>query len=318
MKKLVKSGILFGLRTIGFFRLCRHLTRRRLRILCYHGLSIADEHELDDILFMRPETFRQRLATLARLGVQVLPLAQAVRQLPTGQYPDHSVVITFDDGWYSTRLAGPLLKERGFAAFLYVCTGYVDRPTSVFNVLMRYLYWKAGLPSCEGSDCHGEIVAAIDRSELERERILRSTAERMGISLEPTERDRRFQYLTLSELRELRAFGIELGLHTHGHEFPMDRAAVEGDLQENRRVLAEVRAEPYVHFCYPSGLFYEEQIPWLRELGVESATTTRPGSNTGRTSLHQLDRYLDRDRQSELEFEAMVSGVYEVLSGRFR
>src|SRR6187401_1008988 len=99
MKKRLKTAFLAALKILGAFHLCRLLVRRRLRILCYHGLSTRDEHELDNILFMRPETFRRRLELLRKWGMRPLPLDEAVAGLPEDRLPHHAVVITFDDGW---------------------------------------------------------------------------------------------------------------------------------------------------------------------------------------------------------------------------
>ena len=62
---------------LGLFALARRLTAGQLRILCYHGLSIDDEHIYSPGLFMRPEMVRSRLEILVRDGYPVLPLDQA-------------------------------------------------------------------------------------------------------------------------------------------------------------------------------------------------------------------------------------------------
>src|SRR5438105_2486444 len=46
---------------------------RRLLILCYHGVSLDDEHEWNPELYMSPERFRQRLMMLDAGGYSVLP-----------------------------------------------------------------------------------------------------------------------------------------------------------------------------------------------------------------------------------------------------
>jgi hypothetical protein len=67
--------------------------RHRLLILCYHGVSMYDEHEWGD-LYISPETFRRRMEVLARTHCNVLPLSEAVYRLQNGTLPDRAVVIT--------------------------------------------------------------------------------------------------------------------------------------------------------------------------------------------------------------------------------
>src|SRR5262245_26121224 len=144
MKRALKISVLLLLKMLGGFAFCRWLNRRKLRILCYHGLALGDEDGLDDLLFMRPGTFRRRLELVRKHGMNVLPLAEAVRALSENRNPDHALVITFDDGWYSTETAARILKEFGFPSMVYLATEYLGQERSIFNVLIRYLYWKGG------------------------------------------------------------------------------------------------------------------------------------------------------------------------------
>ena len=52
--------------------------RERLLILCYHGLSIADEHLWNHGLYMDAATFRRRLEILRDGHYNVLPLQEAL------------------------------------------------------------------------------------------------------------------------------------------------------------------------------------------------------------------------------------------------
>src|SRR6185369_5495694 len=50
--------------------------RRRLLVLCYHGISLNDEHLWDPGLSVSPEQFERRLALLRRNRCNVLPLRE--------------------------------------------------------------------------------------------------------------------------------------------------------------------------------------------------------------------------------------------------
>jgi peptidoglycan/xylan/chitin deacetylase (PgdA/CDA1 family) len=43
--------------------------------------------------------------------------------------PGCATVVTIDDGWYGTyKFMGPILKEHGFQATLYIASYYLNRP----------------------------------------------------------------------------------------------------------------------------------------------------------------------------------------------
>ena len=73
----LKIAVLHCLRLAGVFALCRRLTRSKLRILCYHGFAIGDQHEYNPMLYMKPRTFEARLKALQRLGYPVVSLQRS-------------------------------------------------------------------------------------------------------------------------------------------------------------------------------------------------------------------------------------------------
>lgn len=44
IKRAAKLSALRTMKALGLFALSRRLTKHKLRILCYHGISVADEH----------------------------------------------------------------------------------------------------------------------------------------------------------------------------------------------------------------------------------------------------------------------------------
>ncbi len=78
--KALKRGALAVLRGAGVFRVARESAwrRDRLLILCYHGISIDDEHEWDPAYYMTADAFERRLRMLRDGGYTVLTLSDAV------------------------------------------------------------------------------------------------------------------------------------------------------------------------------------------------------------------------------------------------
>ena len=52
------------LRYFGVYWLARKFFRKQLLILCYHGISVRDEHQWWPGVFMRGAVFRRRLELL--------------------------------------------------------------------------------------------------------------------------------------------------------------------------------------------------------------------------------------------------------------
>jgi peptidoglycan/xylan/chitin deacetylase (PgdA/CDA1 family) len=178
------------------------------------------------------------------------------------------------------------------------------------------LYWKSGndnMPEREGI-----LKRSREVDSEEREKLARETAERLGIDLNEINRKRMFHFMTPDELRTLEQAGMGIELHTHRHRFPYDQAAVTAEVVDNRASLERILPGRYTHLCYPSGRFRDEQFPWLAPLGVRSATTTEKGFNTPRTPIFRLNRLLDREKMTDLEFEAEICGVMELFRSPVR
>src|SRR5262249_35854225 len=62
----IKQSLYAGARAVGLFGLSRLLTRDALRIVCWHGTSLADEHRVFPGLFLSPDELERRLLALHR------------------------------------------------------------------------------------------------------------------------------------------------------------------------------------------------------------------------------------------------------------
>jgi peptidoglycan/xylan/chitin deacetylase (PgdA/CDA1 family) len=313
--------------------LARQLTRRDLRILCYHGSSLEDEAAFSPTMFISAGTFARRLALLKRGGHPVLALAEAVQRLQAGTLPSCAVVITLDDGFFSTfALAAPLLEAAGFPATLYVTSYYVKHEVPIFRLAMQYALWKTKRQTLRLSELglaipgevdlrpegakaalawqlinHGEAVG----SEDERQELLCRTCAALGVDPQALRSSRKLSLMNLRELRSQRLLDVQL--HTHRHRFPADPALIGRELEENRAALAAAARTPLEHFCFPSGYFAESAFDVLRAHGIRTATTCETGLNSAGANPLALRRFLDSEVVSELEFEAELCGFAELL-----
>lgn len=336
MRKAALAVILRLAKSTGMFALARRLTARDLRILCYHGAALHDEHQFSPGLFMSGQTFAARMDFLARHGYPVISLDDAVKQLERGGWPDGATVITIDDGWFgSYKVMAPVLERHGFPATLYIASYYLEKQTQVFNVAANYVLWRgrgrrldlsAVAPGPSGTydladaarraEAHEALIAYADTlADAEaRQTLFRRLCAALDQDAAEIERQRICAFMRAAEARELQGRGIDIQLHTHRHRFPADDFDLaRAEIEDNRHALAAVTDAPRRHFCYPSGDYERHQLAWLAPLGIASATTIEGGFTRPGSSPYELRRFLDSERVSPLEFEAEMSGFFELI-----
>jgi len=96
------------------------------------GISILTYHSLDSsgsVVSVSPQVFADQMSCLADAGYQGLSLSDALTQHSrTATWPEHSAVLTFDDGYANVHEhALPVLVRYGFGATVFVVAGHVGR-----------------------------------------------------------------------------------------------------------------------------------------------------------------------------------------------
>jgi peptidoglycan/xylan/chitin deacetylase (PgdA/CDA1 family) len=338
MLRNIRRATLRALQTWGVSRLIAdsRWRQQRLLILCYHGVSQDDEHLWRPNLYMAPDVLRQRLETLQRGQYNVLALGQALERLRTGGLPPRSVVITFDDGmcdFYSR--AYPLLRSCGFPVTVYQTTYYSHFQRPVFNLICSYMLWKRRdrvLDKC----AEVGLKPPLDlRTESSREKIVfrlmrgaeadhldgagrDALAARLASALQidypELLRKRLLHVMSPQEISELAAAGVDFQLHAHRHRTPMNEVSFREEIQENRQRLQAMTKSDAAHFCYPSGDYHPQFLPWLEAEDVVSATTCNPGLATAGTHPLLLPRFVDTSARSAIEFQGWLAGVGSLLA----
>ncbi len=267
------------------------------------------------------------------LGYQVVPLESGVRRMASRELDRPSVVITFDDGFADfATLAAPLLKKHGMAATVYLTTYYAEKQLPLFNLMCPYLLWRGrynlgrlgaefGLKGQSAtSRAGGQGLAAAQSAVLqwrktkpagveEDTRFAGELADRLGIDWQELLSRRVLQLMSRQEVESLAAEGIDFQLHTHRHRTPDDPAAYRREIDDNRRVLEAWTGKPANHYCYPSGVWSPKVHPWLREAGIETATTCVAGAAAPHSNPLAVPRYLISAGLRENHFAALLSGA---------
>jgi peptidoglycan/xylan/chitin deacetylase (PgdA/CDA1 family) len=340
MLKSIKRKVLSASETVGAPAILRRSEwrRRRLAILCYHGVSMADEHEWDPRLYVSPELLRRRMQILRDGGYPVLPLGEALERMARHDLPPAAVAVTFDDGSADLYRSGwPVLKEFEIPAMVYYTTFYAQAGRPIFNLVGCYLLWKRMGRSIDLHDLTGHRFDLPDDVAVfrawatirddanarglthdQKHLLIRALAERVGVDYEELVRQRLLQIMRPEQMREMVEGGIDVGLHTHRHRTPLDRELFRKEILDNGQRIEEWTGRRAQHFCYPEGDAKPEFVPWLRELGVRSATTCATGHASASLDPLLLPRFVDTMTQSEVEFRSWVSGTAGLLPKRGR
>ena len=296
----------------GLAAAARRATARRLRILCYHGLWVTPGHQFGDCLFIPPEQFEARMTRLARSGLPILPLGEAVERLGAATCPNSAVAITIDDAWASTFTHMlPVLERLGLPATLYATTWYAGRDIPVVNVAVDYLREASGRLDVDRE----AIIAAIEEHPLdERLGALRRFGAELGVSEEWLE-NRQFHIMSAEELAEARRRGAGRPAPYPSPYRRRHRDRIPpGEIAENRAFLEAACVDgPFEHFCYPSGASHERAAEMLAASGVRSATLVDQGLNAPGADPFALHRFLDARHVGEAEFDAYLSGLLHYI-----
>jgi peptidoglycan/xylan/chitin deacetylase (PgdA/CDA1 family) len=308
--------------------------RRRLLILCYHGVALYDEH-LWSGLYVSREFFRRRMALVRDAGCSVLPLEEALDRLGDGSLPPRAVTITFDDGFHDFhRAALPVVESFGYPATLYLTTYYVEYQRPVFDPMCSYLLWKANGRRLDWPEVLGGGVALDEAGRQDAERrirefalsrrltgaakdeLLRRLAGRLGLDYEDLCRRRVFHLMTAEEARDVAERGVRIEMHTHRHRVYRSRRRMFAELDENRRRIEAITGATPRHFCYTGGFYLPEHVEQLRAYGIRSAVTCRPGVCAAGEDRLQLPRLVDTAAMPEVEFRSWLAGTAAWLPHR--
>lgn len=340
-----KLLVLHVARAVGAFALCRRLTRRSARILCYHGGNVGDEHRYNGKLFCPQELLEQRLAWLAAHGFVPTTLDALADRAAPPSTKGIPVAVTLDDGWYSSAATLlPRLADHGYRPVLYLHTAAFLSGAPVASVVLRYILWKSAAAGAAISGFSAQLDGNYRLDvPAERERLLAlaqvwlasqgAGAEAQAAALErfatsvgvsASELDlasRRFSYMNREELLAAAARGCAIELHGHVHRY------VRGGDAENRADIETCRQHILAlglpgprHYCYPSGAHDATAAQTMAAVGVETATTCIPGlvRRVDNENRYFLPRFLDGTNVTPIEFEAEMSGLTEMLRSGVR
>ncbi len=313
--------------------------RRRLLILCYHGVARWDEHLWNPELYVSARQFEGRLELLHRHRCNVLPLEEAIDRLGRNDLPERAVALTFDDGYYDfLSTAHPLLRRYGYPATVYLTTLRCEHNLPIVRLLVSYMLWSRRGESLDGDGLPGlgaakyplrdqaardaileTMLAATRAAKFDRfanDGLARSVAERLGISYDRLVSMRMLTLLSPDEVTRLAGEGVDFQLHTHRHRSPDDAALLAREIRDNRERVERMTGRAANHFCWPSGVYFQRQLGTLQLEGVKTATTCEPGLASADSHPLLLPRFVDTSGVSDNVFASWLNGTAALIARR--
>jgi hypothetical protein len=150
---------------------------------------------------------------------------------------------------------------------------------------------------------------ANNMSTPEKNNFAAELAARFRIDFDELVQGRLLQIMSPDEIAAASKAGVQIELHTHRHRTPRDRDLFQREIRDNRVSILEFTGRDPVHFCYPSGDYALEFLPWLREMNVKSATTCELGLARQDSEPLLLPRVLDATNVGDADFESWLLGI---------
>jgi peptidoglycan/xylan/chitin deacetylase (PgdA/CDA1 family) len=274
---------------------------RGVIVLAYHRIGDGSAAAVDRELWSATAEQLDRQLRLVKRHFEIVGPDQLIDG--TSRAPGRRVMITFDDGYHDLYdLAFAVLTANGVAATMFLCPGFIDGLVSAWWDEIAWMIRKservdlpAGpwspTPLAQFGDGAAATIERVNQAYRAQpgsrcERFLAQLGEATGSGRRPTA-DRRADWITWDQAREMQAAGHEIGAHTLSHPLlarclpERQRTEISGSIE---RIEQQLGRRPRC-FCYPVGLrdtFSTATQQCLREEGIELAFTDYGGYVAGR------------------------------------
>jgi peptidoglycan/xylan/chitin deacetylase (PgdA/CDA1 family) len=281
----------------------------RLSVLIYHRVLPS----ADPLLTGDPDATRFRWQMrILRNYWNPLPLDEAIQRLRSGSLPARAVAVTFDDGYADNATqALPILLEEGVPATFFIATGFLNGgrmfndtvietvrrlPAGSVDLSIEGLCIRAIASDADRIALIQDLIMAVKyRTPAEREVIVETLAQRMGIEL-PDD-----LMMTDGQVRQLADSGMGIGGHTIKHPILASIAPEDArrEMREGKTALQAMINRPVTLFAYPNGRpgkdYAPEHVEMAREAGFEAAFSTAWGTAQRDSDPYQLPRFTPWD-----------------------
>jgi peptidoglycan/xylan/chitin deacetylase (PgdA/CDA1 family) len=282
----------------------------RLTVLIYHRvLPVPDlllSGEPDAVRF---ETEMRWIQT----WFNVLPLAEAVERLRTGNLPARAAAITFDDGYADNcTVALPILLRVGLTATFFIATGYLDGGRMWNDTVIDVIRKADGrILDLDSMGLGSYPIATLD----ERKHSLGTLLTKLKY-LEPSVREKLTNeiaaalniepphdlMLTTRQVRDMSDAGMTIGAHTVHHPILLrvSESAARNEMIQSKQQLESITGHKVTLFAYPNGKpstdYSGMHARLAHEAGFSAAVSTGWGAATQTSDVYQIPRFTPWDR----------------------
>ena len=269
--------------------------RKDRYVLGYHRILSAKQAQCEGVhhsLWITPEMLESQIRWMRCVG-EIVSYSRIIDFTKSSDRP--LFTLTFDDGWKDNNVhALPILRKYHVPALIFLATDAVETgalfwPQDIATKTQRVAakgrseQVVASLLECWPERAPGrhvkqatvtvlveqwiEAIKLLD--ERERRQYIEQYFRRLNLSTTPLEGF----IMSWEEAREMHAFGIDFGSHTHHHSILKGLPAelIENELKLSRSLIAENLQIEADSFCYPNG----------RYSGTEGAILSRCGYRFG-------------------------------------
>jgi len=256
------------------------------------------------LVTITPQNFERQMQALVRAGYSTLTADRFAGYLRgSGDVPERSVLITFDDGYLDNYVhAFPVLQRLGLHAVIFAVTGRVGDGAARAHAGSDK---RAALPDCPNHKLCTQAIAGGRADDV---------------------------MLRWSEIELMQASGwVQTHSHTHTHVrwdrmYP-DRgerlAALEEDLRRSRETLQRRLGGSCEHLCWPWGYFEPEYQAIAKRVGFPNQYTVAQGLNRPGDDPAAIARLPGKDRSGDWLASRLwiyrlpwLGGLYLKLRGR--
>lgn len=271
-KAISRLIVLFGIHHI-----VRFLKRKKTTFILYHNPN--------SVIFQKHLQYLSK-----RYSIISLEEFLNYQKNPISKLPDHSMVITFDDGHKDNFLLLETIVAFKIKPTIYVCSGIVGTNRKFWFRLEGINVGR--LKKMDNALRIEQIKQTVNFSPMDEF----SEEERHG--------------LTQAELAQMNQY-VDFQSHTKFHPIltTCDVDTVYEEMLMSRLELTKTVNSPVRHFAYPNGDYSNREIVFLQKAGYHSARTTDVGWNDRTTNPFQLKITGVNDRAPLWMLKAELTGI---------
>ncbi len=301
---------------VGVYAIMRFLTRKKVIILMYHGVTASDNSMKNcDTRHVHRARFLWQIEYLKK-HYSFISFNDFMdwRSGKIKELPSNPVILTFDDGYKNnyTQLF-PILEKNQIPAMIYLLTGMIGKKSVADSNTIQYCITKTKkekiiidgeaytlrTPKERMTTVH--VLRALAEKKESLERFLEEIKRETAVLCTLTE-DEEYGFMTWEECHAVQKKGISFGSHTHSHP-NLTRIEVKSCHQELKQAKAIINQKlgTCIHFCYPYGAYNDNIIEGVKKY-YDTAVIIKHGYNTKKTDPYKLKRIPITSRNTDWSF----------------